>query len=550
MIWKAPRPASKSSSRNKAIDRPAPCPPWAGRGLFWLGHLMLTSLRATKLLVGVLWLSLLGCTAAFAHAEFRDSEPAANSIVVSMPQTVMLHFSEDVGVLILEWLLPDGTQSPAEADVVSDRILVSPPPPKGGGSYTLKWRVASADGHPVGGALVFSLFHASGEYVDAKADRIAYLALALRAVMVLALTLSVGAGVYRTMVGPIPALANSRLQKTAWIVPVAGIALIGVEGADRIGTFSALLSPQGWSAALSSPIAQSVALAIVSAVLSATRSDRFSALSAWVIASISFAVTGHARAEVWPLMPLTFLHAAAILFWIGGLFPLAASVLMSNGAARAVPLKSFSKPALPMVLVILATGGALILHRSNAPGLLQSPWALLIAVKLVLVTAMLALALLHRFKTTPALEKGNDPAIGHSLGAEIALGVLVLVVATGFRLAPPPASKVPPLPMTHLQQGALTVMLTPSGRPPGLIVFNLHVIDTLHPDFVPKDVSLALSDPNAGVGPIKAIARLNAGQWETEGITLPTAGPWQAVITVLVSDFASVKLEADIKMLQ
>ena len=59
---------------------------------------------------------------------------------------------------------------------------------------------------------------------------------------------------------------------------------------------------------------------------------------------------------------------------------------------------------------------------------------------------------------------------------------------------------------------------------------------------------MSLSDPAAGIGPIKVEAEALDGQWQTQPATLPTAGPWVATITVLVSDFDQVKMEGEIRL--
>ncbi|MNJ72970.1 Copper resistance protein D [compost metagenome] len=55
---------------------------------------------------------------------------------------------------------------------------------------------------------------------------------------------------------------------------------------------------------------------------------------------------------------------------------------------------------------------------------------------------MLGLAALHRFSSTPALERGQGGLVGLrlSLGAELALGLLILVLVGAMGMLAPPAS--------------------------------------------------------------------------------------------------------------
>jgi copper transport protein len=59
----------------------------------------------------------------------------------------------------------------------------------------------------------------------------------------------------------------------------------------------------------------------------------------------------------------------------------------------------------------------------------------------------------------------------------------------------------------------------------------------------PKQVSIALSNPAAGVEPITRNAtRAADGTWQVTGLILPVNGIWQADLGVLVSDFEQVDL--------
>lgn len=509
---------------------------------------MPTIIRTILAVGAALWLALLA-TMALGHAEFRGSDPASDAILDDLPPHVTLRFSEEVGVLALSWLLPDGTEAQAEADAQSGMLHITPPPDGGKGSYTLRWRIASADGHPTGGALVFSLGHPSAQQQTGNPDLAAYFVVVFRAAMVTALALCIGCVVFEEIVAPVPPGVSASLGKAAYAVPLFGVLLIGSEGADRLGDPGFLFTAEGWLAGFASPTAGAVLLSIGAAILvsvHARQSRPVYAFLAWGIAAASFAAAGHALSEPWLLMPLTFLHSAAALFWIGGLIPLMAAVLAAEGKARAVPLQRFSKVALSVVGVLIASGVAQTLHRANVPGVLGTAWAGLLVVKLSLVGVMLALATLHRYRTTDQIRAGQPTSIRHSLKAEIAVGFLVLILAMGFRLAPPPAATALQMPMTHLQQGTLMAMVMPSAKPPGLVGFHLQVSDSSRPGFAPKEVRISLSDLVAGIGPIKAEAEMIGGVWQVQPMTLPTPGPWEAIVTVLVSDFEAVRMSGEI----
>jgi copper transport protein len=167
-------------------------------------------------------------------------------------------------------------------------------------------------------------------------------------------------------------------------------------------------------------------------------------------------------------------------------------------------------------------------------------------VKLVFVAAMLAFALWHRFSTMPRLARGADAPVRRSVAIEATLGVIVLALAMGFRLAPPPSmareDRADPVTI-HIHTEQAMIDLAATAAFPGRTGFVLSVMDG---DFVPLDpqeVTVSLTDPVAGIGPLSvAAAKTGLGQWEVPLQTLPTAGPWEVQITLLISDFKQLRL--------
>ncbi|GAA0929599.1 copper resistance protein CopC [Streptomyces thermoalcalitolerans] len=116
------------------------------------------------LLGAVLALLLLGGAGpAFAHADLREADPADGTVLKSAPSTVTLTYSESVALLDDSFRLfdPEGrrvrTKPPRHVPGRSNTAQVEFPDGLGEGTFTVAWRVISADGHPVSGALTFSV---------------------------------------------------------------------------------------------------------------------------------------------------------------------------------------------------------------------------------------------------------------------------------------------------------------------------------------------------------------------------------------------------------
>lgn len=125
-------------------------------------------------------LVVLGCLVipalASAHAALIRSAPASDQIVKTSPTTVTLTFNEPVETALGAVRVFDGnaarvdvgTTTRAGANAVATRIDTS----LARGTYTVSWRVASADGHPLEGAFVFHV-GAPGERPEGIASQVA-----------------------------------------------------------------------------------------------------------------------------------------------------------------------------------------------------------------------------------------------------------------------------------------------------------------------------------------------------------------------------------------
>src|SRR5690349_9043882 len=110
-------------------------------------------------------LGLLACTGeAGAHASLVKAEPADGAVVARPPALLTLTFNEPVAPLVVRLIGPNGEPialGPAIAENAT--VSIGAPERLQRGTHVLSWRVISADGHPVGGALMFSVGAPSGK---------------------------------------------------------------------------------------------------------------------------------------------------------------------------------------------------------------------------------------------------------------------------------------------------------------------------------------------------------------------------------------------------
>ncbi|MFC8824273.1 copper resistance protein CopC [Streptomyces sp. NPDC057137] len=97
---------------------------------------------------------------AFAHTELVSGSPAEAASESRLPRHIKLTFSDEMTSRYAKVALtaPDGEQGAAGAPQVTGRTVTLPVKPGlPAGSYTVGYRVVSADGHPVAGSYRFTV---------------------------------------------------------------------------------------------------------------------------------------------------------------------------------------------------------------------------------------------------------------------------------------------------------------------------------------------------------------------------------------------------------
>ena len=509
-------------------------------------------------LLGLLAAALLAAGDAAAHAQLVAADPPAGAVVATAPATVALSFSEPVSPLAARWF-PAGGGAPIAVtpEPQGDRLLVPVPAALGTGTQVLSWRVVSADGHPVGASLGFSI-GAPTPAAAAPAAPSAWPAAAARYLVTVALVLGVGGAVAASLVAR--ASAAGRLATAAALaVPPLALLALGLHGLDLLGAGAAALAGAApWRAALASPFAAcagAAALAGLTAAIALPLDSRPLALAAWALAALSFAVFGHAADAPprWLSAPAVALHASAFLFWIGALPVLAEGTLRSSHDLLPA-LRRFSALAVPLVAALILSGATLALLELRHPSdLVATPWGRLLTAKLALVAALLALAARNRLRLTPAVarrERTAAPRLHRSITAEIVLAILILAFASAFRLTPPPraldARPAEAYAHLHGRTAMADATLTP-GRP-GPNTVALTITDETGAPLDPLGVTVALADPARGVEPIRLDAARDGEVWRAGPLPLPHAGAWDLTVRILVSDFAEETLGATVSV--
>ena len=341
------------------------------------------------------------------------------------------------------------------------------------GDYTVLWRVLSDDGHTLSGVLAFgvgagrappraALSAGNGPSVQDVVSRLLFFA---------GLLVAGGAACFRFAVGRVPV----RLMLGAFLLVFVGASGLGhdVSFSTRFGTVMAVAA----------------AISGVGAVLAAVtpvfpRLEPLSFVAGLALLPLP-TLAGHALDPGRPVLEpaVDSLHVAAASIWLGGVLALGLALLRSDD--RAPMLRRFSNIALVSVAVLAATG---VLDAFAELRSLDQLWSTgygrLLLVKTVLLTALVTIGWLNRYRFVPRLSLDS---LRRNVSIELALFVgLVAAVALLTDLQPgrdrvaraavteataPPPSPAPGMWVQARESGTFAVAL--AVQPPDAEVFVL-----------------------------------------------------------------------------
>ncbi|MEV7993225.1 copper resistance protein CopC [Streptomyces sp. NPDC086077] len=340
---------------------------------------VLRRLRLPLLLVAVLALLLLGGAApASAHAALGRTDPGDGSVLDSAPRHLTLTFTESVGLLDDSVRVIDPENRPVDTGDAThpgdraDTVRVGLPTGLADGTYTVAWRVVSADSHPVSGAFVFSVGEPSattaavtGPNEDPATASLYNIA---RYAAYGGLALLIGVAVFMSAVLGGPSAALRRFLPTAWLtLVISTAALLLLRGPYERGTGLAdALDPAVLSATLTTRpgLALLTRLALLAAAFVLVRhSARRTAHPAPGIAlclalALTWAAAEHASAgiQVPVAMTSSVLHLLGMAVWLGGLTALLTVLYRAPHDLTSAAVTRFSGLAFTSVAVLTTTG--------------------------------------------------------------------------------------------------------------------------------------------------------------------------------------------------
>ncbi|CAM3726523.1 Copper resistance protein CopC [Bordetella sputigena] len=503
-----------------------------------------------------------------AHSQLMEIVPADGAVLAAPPRDIILTFSEPVTPLVLRLLGPGGRQVQLGPPEVHDtRLSVAVPPQAPLGSYLFSWRVASADGHPVGGTLNFVVGtpdrQARAAAPPYRAPMLYPAIIAVSFALLAGLLFGIGGVAFNAWAAQYEAGGCRKHLPALLLAVVAAPVSLGLQGLDALAApWSAIITRACWSAAMSTSygvlvwIAEAAALmGLFASVVASERWRRGLALLAVLLLGLSLASSGHAATatEGNGARIVVFLHVLAVAAWLGALACLPVLLLAGYGET---PLRRFSKAALAIVAVLVATGLLLSWWQLREPGdLWRTYFGRVLLAKLALVVALLALGAANRWRWTAATLGGNMDALRslvRNIRWEIALAAAILFVVALWRFTPPfVAPRAVTLAARHVTvplrgtryAGEARIVANADGHARVTIALTGKDGNPLPAE----ELSATFSMPQAGiegiVRPARPVDGDAAGTWVVDDVPLVISGEWRISVQGEVPEQDGISLE-------
>lgn len=400
---------------------------------------------------------------ASAHAVLMDSAPKSREQLDAAPKEVSVTFNESVGPVFFRVLDQSGREvgAPGEIRLEGPKMVMPLGEPLPNGTYVMTYRVISADTHPVGATIVFSVGEPiadAGALSAAQAQASSpwtWVVAANRWILYAAMLVAAGSALFLVLFSVPPAVVNPTvaLARAATLAgAVAYVVAIGAGGAEmQLAGAGALFEATTWSRGLASTLLPSAVLGVPAMLLlwwalgRSREAPSSIALTAGAGAAIaSFLVTGHAAtaAPVWLMATMVGLHLLATAFWMGALFPLQRAAGALGAVEAGALMNRFSRFGVVAVAATMLSGMVISWVQLDGPAnLLGNDYGESLLRKLVIVAIVIGVALYNKFRLTPALERGeagSTARIRRSIRVEYALYVVVVGAAMSLTLPTPP----------------------------------------------------------------------------------------------------------------
>jgi copper transport protein len=539
---------------------------------------------AAGLLLGLLAVLFGPAAPASAHAALVATDPASGAVVPDAPNKITLTFSESIQIVTgkIQVLAPDGSRADQGSPAQDGPTITIPLRTGGGrGTYLVSYRVISADSHPIGGSITYSVGAAStaptGNLNNEKIDPVvrglipvgkylgyAGLVLLVGPVLVLALlwphrldrrgpakliNTGIGLVLFSTV------LALWLQAPYAYDVGLFGVTFGDIR--DVLGsTFGAVMLVR-----LGVILAAAVLLRPLLRGSGGESKADLALLGVLGVAALAtWPLTGHPTAS--PVAGVSVvvdaIHLASMAVWLGGLVMLVAFLLpRANAKELGAILPIWSRWAATAVgaLILAGTVQALI-EVASFKGLVDSTYGRLILVKIALAACVIGVAGWSRRLVRSRTGEEAPERLRRPVFLELGITAVILgVTASLVQIAPPRTAEAAETAQTTSTTVTQTIRNSTMSLQvdvfPATVGNNSIHLYAYTPDNKPLPVvewSGTAALPAKGIEPIQ-VPLLRITDFHAIGdIALPSAGQWTLKFTMRTSDIDETSLSMTVKV--
>jgi copper transport protein len=506
--------------------------------------------------------------AASAHSTLIETEPARDRVVEHSPERVVLHFDEPVETALGSLTVYDG-----EGERVDTGEILRPAPesvavrvdgPLERGTYTVAWRVISADSDPINGAWVFhveapgaqpsgvaaqvledtpfvvSAFYIGGRFLDftlllACVGGAAALAIALR---------SAADSVRRRLLGILAGVAAALT-----VVACVGLGLQGAAaGGGSLGdgfswdSVSSVADTRfGHFSLARAGIAAALCAGALTARVKGGRPTTAISVGMVLLAAglvVTPGLSGHSSVSGAVSMVADAAHVQAAAVWTGGLAFVVLGLILARGnrwrlAATSVPRFSTMAVVSVAILIVAGTVNGYLQVRAWR-GLWDTEYGVLLLIKVGLVLPLLAMGAYNNRFAVPRLRSEIASVVERRrflrlAGAELAIMLVVVGITAGLVNAPPARTEIAmhEASTQELELGPFMAHMEIEPARPGR--------NEIHIEFTegrPAEVRLSARLRSKDIGPLRYRARrgMKPGAFVIERANLSPAGDWELTV--------------------
>ena len=537
-----------------------------------------TSLQGRPVVAVLVALAILflGAWPASAHAELVGTDPEEGALLEAAPASVTLTFNEPVRLTSQEVAVYDAAGEPVDSSASSAGAEVTVALPGAAeladGTYVVSWNVLSSDGHPISGALTFSVGapsttvsappepETSSRVVEVVRDVVTVVSL-------VGLLLAAGVAIFLARVLPGSwegAATRTRLRRlvayaagagvTGFVlqVPVAAVYGQGLELTDVVSAFDA-------GSVVNELVSATLVLLGLGMVVRGARTtppdrtDRALLLAGALLALTGPSLVGHTRAfaPAPVLVAWDVMHVTAGAVWLGGLVGLVLSLraLAGREVLAAQTLARFSTIA-AFAVVVVAAAGAFLSWRilGSWAGFVETAYGRLLLVKIGIALLVAGVGGWNRWRTLPTVQAAAGfgdreraaAAVTRTVRVEAVLLVALLGV-TGFLVnqSPRPAPVTPASGTTGVGAavaGELRVLAAMDPRRTGSNTLLVQVQDAAgEPYDPPANPVVSLRTEGLDIGDV-TMRPVGAGTYRGE-VVVPRPGAWEVQVSIRLSRF-------------